>query len=166
MRMRKTYCFVKITLSINYWSGENWFAYDVIGRSNSKWDWNILVCPLARCSYGVVKINIRNCLISLGTKCFVYKRTVVSLFVPTLFSKIQLPPGRQSYIFCSPNTNFVRQGDRASANFYPCWLQKAGRVLNLSLNIDIILKIIKNGIIYSQNVFDDIHESIIKKLIT
>jgi len=41
--------------------------------------------------------------------------------VPTLFSKIRSPPGRQSYIFCSPNTNFVRQGDRASANLYP-WL--------------------------------------------
>jgi len=122
MRMRKKYCFVKITLSIDYWSEEIWFAYDVIGISNSKRDWNILVCPLARLSHGVVKINIRNCPISLGTKCFVYKRRVVSLFVPTLFSKIRSPPGRQSYIFCSPNTNFVRQGDRASANLYPCRL--------------------------------------------
>jgi len=85
--MCKNYCFVKITLSVNYWSGKKWFANDVIGISNSKQDWNILVCPLARGSHGVVKINIQNRPISLGTKCFVYKRRVFSVFVPTLFLK-------------------------------------------------------------------------------
>ena len=68
-------------MSIEYWCGENWFAYNVIAIPNLKQDWNILVCQLARHSHTVGKIYILNCPILVGSKCFVYKHRVVSLFV-------------------------------------------------------------------------------------
>jgi len=117
--MCKNYCFVKITLSIDDWSGENWFAYDVIGIPNSKRGWNILVCLLGRRNHAVVKINIQNCPISIGTKCFVYKRRVVSLFVLTHFLKYGRRPGDNLTFSIRPKQISF---DRASAmlNHMPC----------------------------------------------
>jgi len=115
MRMWKN-GFVEITLSIDYWSNENWFAYNVLGIPNSERDWDILICQLAKRRHMVVKNNIQNCPILLGTKCFVDKRRVVSPFVPLCFSKIGLHPGKNlTFTICPIQILF----DWASANLYP-----------------------------------------------